>query len=245
MTFHENKKCRIICYLPITPARKSLLAEREQEQDLGRKMASRTAQSGWAQDPQNWICKENLTQTVKTLPRGSLMSHRVSVRGSESPLESPGFASAPDRATSGWNTNVCMFHYFWYRDLLFAQDRRTVTFNQLPSARLNKWSWLCSSKEVTDSKGGRRCKGLARQMWVFLTALPLTNEQPRASDHSFLGTDVRTFELRGYIMKIKQTFGESPLRVKHFLLFNPLKTLWSGYYCSHFTPEETRLRKVK
>lgn len=62
-------------------------------------------------------------------------------------------------------------------------------------------------------------------MWVFLVALPLTNEQLWASDHTFLGIKFPTSELSSYIIEIEQTFSELTVYVNHFFLFNPLETL--------------------
>ena len=140
---------------------------------------------------------------------------------------------------------IQMFAYFIISDIETSSSSRiseppshSISYG---SASLNKLSQLFCKR----SYQLQRCKGLASQMWVFLVALPLTNEQLWASDHTFLGIKFPTSELSSYIIEIEQTFSELTVYVNHFFLFNPLETLWSGYYYSHFTHEETGLREVK
>lgn len=168
-------------YLPITLARKSLLAE------MG--IITRfffCGEGGWfPQQPSENGQRTPGTEFVKRtwyllrLCHSNCFCVTVSLsRVLRAQLESPGSASKGDRAKYSWNTNVCIFHYFWYRDLLFTQDLRTVTFHQLHSASLNKLSRLCSAKQVKDSKGGRRCKVLSKQRCGFSSGpclLPMSN----------------------------------------------------------------------
>lgn len=110
-------------------------------------MVSGTAQLERANDPWNWICKENLGP-VKTLPQESLMRTTVSLpRVLRFQLESPVSASKPSRAKSDWNTNGCIFHYFWYRDLFFTQDLRTVTLNRLQFSQFKEKKLTLSHKK--------------------------------------------------------------------------------------------------